>query len=58
VRAKVVVHEYGGEGMSVYQGKRKVGSYDREGRLKNKGRINKAKMDNPRAIKTDSSICY
>ena len=39
VRAKVVVHEYEDGSMAVYHGKRKVGNYDSEGRLKNKGGI-------------------
>ena len=33
VRAKVVVHEYPEGGMAIYHGKRRVGSYDREGSL-------------------------
>lgn len=37
VRAKVEVHEYSDGSMSIYHGKRRVGSYDSEGRLKNKG---------------------
>ena len=41
VRAKVMVHEYGDGSMSVYHGKRKVGSYDSCGRLKNEGGINR-----------------
>ena len=41
VRARVMVHEYGDGSMSVYHGKRKVGSYDSCGRLKNKGGISR-----------------
>ena len=41
VRAKVVVHEYGDGSMSVYHGKRRVGSYDREGRLNGKGGVSR-----------------
>ena len=37
VRARVVVHEYCDGSMSVYHGKRRLGRYDSEGRLKNKG---------------------
>ena len=36
-----MVHEYGDGSMSVYYGKRKVGSYDSCGRLKNKGGISR-----------------
>ena len=34
VRAKVEVREYGDGSMAIYHGKRRVGSYDSEGRLK------------------------
>ena len=37
VRAKVMVHEYSDGSMAIYHGKRKVGEYDSEGQLKNKG---------------------
>lgn len=37
VRAKVMVHEHSDGSMSIYHGKRRVGSYDSEGRLKNEG---------------------
>lgn len=33
VRAKVMVHEYSDGSMSIYHGKRRVGSYDRDGRV-------------------------
>ena len=37
VRAGVMVHEHGNERMYVHHGKRRLGRYDREDRLKNKG---------------------
>ncbi len=37
VKAKVMVHEHSDGSMSVYHGKRRLGRYDKEGRLKNKG---------------------
>ena len=43
VRAKVMVHEYSDGSMAIYHGKRKVGSYDSEGRLKTEGGAGRAK---------------
>ena len=37
VRAKVMVHEYSDGDMAIYHGRRRVGSYDREGRVKGEG---------------------
>ena len=36
VKAKVMVHKHGDGRMSVYHGKRRLGRYAKEGRLKNK----------------------
>lgn len=43
VRAKVVAHEYSDGSMATYHGKRRVESYDREGRLNNKGGATRTK---------------
>ena len=43
VRAKVVVHEYSDGSMAIYHGKRRLGSYDSEGRLKNEGETSRAR---------------
>lgn len=43
VRARVMVHEYSDGSMAIYHGKRRVGSYDSEGRLKTEGEVSKAK---------------
>ena len=45
VRARVMVHEHGDGSISVYHGKRKLGKYDREGRLKNKGGVSRPKVN-------------
>ena len=38
-----MVHEYSDGSMAIYHGKRRVGSYDSEGRLKTEGEVSKAK---------------
>ena len=43
VKAKVMVHEYSDGSMAIYHGKRGVGIYDSEGRLKNKGGTSRTK---------------
>ena len=44
VKAKVMVHEYSDGSMAIYHGKRRVGSYDSEGRLKSEGETSRAKV--------------
>ena len=57
VRAKVVVHEHSDGSMSVYHGKRRLGRYDCEGRLKNKGGISRPRTQirNSRSFTSPSS---
>ena len=57
VRAGVMVHEHGDERMSVCHGKRRLGRYDKEGRLKNKGGKSRprTRIGGPRSFTSASS---
>ena len=57
VRAGVIVHERGDGRMSVYHGKRRLGRYDKEGRLKNKGGKSRprTRIRGPRSFTSASS---
>ena len=59
VRAKVMVHEYCDGGMAIYHGKRRVGSYDSEGRLKKEGGVSgpRIRIGGHRSFTSASSGC-